>query len=279
MIWPPSRVVTAQKLGSQGEKFIGSLEVGQVPGTDLSAHRAGNARGQLGCLRNDLIVSTFDNKRGTCNASGLFAYIDSQIQFDLTCNPLPIGERHVPFDHVFDRRSAHARNKRRRESGEQEQPQKCVAVGPEQVKPELELKLEPRLCAPRKSGNHNERSDQICRTGCKLNCNRRSEGMADQIEPVCTGRAGHSPYLASKFLQAKRTSVIRRVSRARVVQTDHGAIFAELPDYRAPMRIERSGTVYEHNSWTAPVQSVCDTRIIDIYHACCCHKFTLSVFK
>jgi hypothetical protein len=42
------------------------------------------------------------------------------------------------------------------------------------------------------------------------------------------------------------------------------------------MRIERSGTVYEHDSRTAPVQPVCDTRIIDIYHACCCHNFTLS---
>jgi hypothetical protein len=73
-----------------------------VPGTDLLAHRAGNARGQLGCLRDGLIVSTVDNKRGACNASGLLAYIDSQIQFDLTSNPLPIGERRVPFDHVFD---------------------------------------------------------------------------------------------------------------------------------------------------------------------------------
>ena len=71
-------------------------------------------------LRDDLIMSTVDYERGACNASGLFAYINSQIQFDLTCNPLPIGERHVPFDHVFDRRSAHSRNKRRRKSGEQE---------------------------------------------------------------------------------------------------------------------------------------------------------------
>src|SRR5258708_38965292 len=87
----------------------------------------------------------------------------------------------------------------------------AVTVGPEQIEPELELKLEPRLCAPRKSGDHNEGSDQIRGTGCKLNCNRRSEGMADQIEPVRTGRAGHFPYLARKFLQAKRTAVIRRV--------------------------------------------------------------------
>jgi hypothetical protein len=165
-----------------------------------------------------------------------------------------------------------------RESGEQEQPEKCVAVSPEQIEPELELKLEPRLCAPRKSGNHNEGSDQICGTGCKLDCNRRSEGMADQIEPVRTGRAGHFPYLASKFLQTKRTAVIRRVSRARVVQTDHRSIFAEFSDHRAPMRIQRGGTVYEHDSRTAPMRSVCDTRTIDVYYACCCHKFTLSIF-
>src|SRR6478672_7300340 len=86
--------------------------------------------------------------------------------------------------------------------------------GPEQVKPELELKLEPRLCAPRKAGDHDQGSDQICGAGCKLNCNRRSEGMADQIEPIHAGRAGHFRYLARKFLQAKRTTVIRRVSGA-----------------------------------------------------------------
>jgi hypothetical protein len=32
------RVVSAQKLGSQREEFLGSLEVCEVPGTDLSAH-------------------------------------------------------------------------------------------------------------------------------------------------------------------------------------------------------------------------------------------------
>jgi len=101
--------------------------------------------------------------------------------------------------------------------------------------------------------------------------------MADQVEPVHTGCADHFPYLAGQFLQAKRTAVIRRVSRARVVQTDHGSVFTELPDHRAPMGIQRGGTVYEHDSRTAPVQSVCDTRIIDVYYACCCHKFTLSI--
>jgi hypothetical protein len=52
------RVVSVQKLGSQSEKLIGSLEVCQMPGTDLSAHCTGNARGQLGCPCDDLIVGT-----------------------------------------------------------------------------------------------------------------------------------------------------------------------------------------------------------------------------
>src|SRR4051812_29272033 len=52
--------------------------------------RAGNSGAS-----DDLIVSTVDYKRGACNSLGLSAYINSQIQLDLTCNPLPIGESHV----------------------------------------------------------------------------------------------------------------------------------------------------------------------------------------
>jgi Cytochrome P460 len=95
------RVVPAQKLGGQAKKFIGCLEICQVPGADLPARCAGNSRGQFGCLRDDLIVGTVDDERGAGNAAGLSAYIDRQIELDLTCNPLPIGERHVAFDHVF----------------------------------------------------------------------------------------------------------------------------------------------------------------------------------
>ena len=88
-----SRVVSAQKLGRQREKFIGCLEICQVPGADLPARRTGNARGQFGCRCDDPIVSAVDDKRGACNAPGLSADIDSQIQLDLTCDPLRIGER------------------------------------------------------------------------------------------------------------------------------------------------------------------------------------------
>jgi hypothetical protein len=63
---------------------------------------------------------------------------------------------------------------------------KASRLVPEQVEPEFELKLEPRLCAPRKAGDHNEGSNQIRGTGRKLNGNRRSQGMTDQIEPVYT---------------------------------------------------------------------------------------------
>jgi hypothetical protein len=45
------------------------------------------------------------------------------------------------------------------------------------------------------------------------------------------------------------------------------------------MRIQGGRAVYEHDSRTAPVQSICDTRIIDVYHACSCHKFTLSIVR
>ena len=96
----------AQKFGDQRKKFLCSLEVCQVPGTDLSVCRTGDFCCQFGGLRDDLIVSTVDYKRGARNAAGLSTYIDSQIEFDLACNPLPIGNRHVRIDHVFDRRSA-----------------------------------------------------------------------------------------------------------------------------------------------------------------------------
>jgi hypothetical protein len=40
------------------------------------------------------------------------------------------------------------------------------------------------------------------------------------------------------------------------------------------MRIQGGRAVYQHYRGTAPVQSICDARAIDIYRACRCHEFT-----
>jgi hypothetical protein len=124
-----------KKVVGCGHEFACRLEIGEVAGGNFPIGAAGNAVGQFARRRDDLVVGAPDHEGGTRELSGLCAYVDLEIELDLTGYSVPIGDRHVTIDHGLNRHATSTGEECRCQAREYEQSRERVSVVADEVEP------------------------------------------------------------------------------------------------------------------------------------------------